>query len=166
MHVLGFGSSTFALPPECYRAWQKTFDWRTQYGIEYLHTGPLFIHQLSHGWLDCRGISDGFMQAKELDYFENSRRAVRVQQSYAQENPQKFRGYGPHCWGVSASDGPGPVTKTIENADRDFWMYKARGVPEGPDDGTLAPGAVAASLPFALEACQRRAPAQTRGCPR
>lgn len=30
-------------------------------------------------------------------------------------------------------------------------MYKARGVPDGPDDGTLAPGAVAASLPFAPE---------------
>src|SRR5258708_16737966 len=151
MHVLGFGSSTFALPPECYRAWQKTYDWRKQYGIEYLHTGPPFIHQLSHGWLDFRGISDGFTRSKGIDYFENSRRAVRVQQSYAQENPQKFRGYGPHCWGVSASDGPGPATKTIESADRDFWMYKARGVPEGPDDGTLAPGAVAASLPFAPE---------------
>ena len=151
MHVLGFGSSTFPLPPECYRAWQKTFEWRKQYGIEYLHMGPLFIHQLSHCWLDFRGITDGFMQAKGLDYFENSRRAVRVQRSYAEENPKKFRGYGPLCWGVSASDGPGPATKKIENADRDFWMYRARGVPEGPDDGTLAPGAVAASLPFAPE---------------
>src|SRR6266481_5433782 len=151
MHVLGFGSSTFALPPECYRAWQKTFDWRKQYGIEYLHAGPLFIHQLSHCWLDFRGIADGFMRSKGLDYFENSRRAVRVRQNYAQENPQKFRGYGPHSWGVSASDGPGPATKTIENTVRDFWMYKARGVPDGPDDGTLAPGAVAASLPFAPE---------------
>jgi NADPH:quinone reductase-like Zn-dependent oxidoreductase len=76
---------------------------------------------------------------------------VRVQRSYAEENPQKFREYGPLCWGVSASDGPGPAKKAIENVDRDFWMYKARGVPDGPDDGTLAPGAVAASLPFAPE---------------
>ena len=30
-------------------------------------------------------------------------------------------------------------------------MYEARGVPDGPDDGTLAPGAVAASIPFAPE---------------
>ncbi|HVT38276.1 MAG TPA: glucoamylase family protein, partial [Gemmatimonadaceae bacterium] len=29
--------------------------------------------------------------------------------------------------------------------------YVARGVPEGPDDGTLAPWAVVASLPFAPE---------------
>ena len=151
MHVLGFGSSTFPLPPECYAAWQKTFDWRKQYDIEYLHAGPLFIHQLSHCWLDLREIVDAFMTARGINYVENSRRAVRVQQRYAQENPQKFRGYGPLCWGVSASDGPGPATKTIENVNRDFWMYKARGVPDGPDDGTLSPGAIAASLPFAPE---------------
>ena len=30
-------------------------------------------------------------------------------------------------------------------------MYEARGIPDGPDDGTLAPGAVAASIPFAPE---------------
>jgi len=151
MHVLGLGSTTFALPPECYRAWQKTFDWRKQYGIEYLHRGPLFIHQLSHCWIDLRGIADGFMQARGIDYFENSRRAVQVQRSYAEENPQQFRGYGSLGWGVSASDGPGPATKNIKNVQRDFWMYEARGVPDSPDDGTLAPGAVAAALPFAPE---------------
>ncbi len=32
-----------------------------------------------------------------------------------------------------------------------FWNYIARGVPFGPDDGTLAPWAVVASLPFAPE---------------
>src|SRR6476659_6877382 len=75
MHVLALGSSTFALPTESYSAWQKTFDWRKQYGIEYLHEGPLFIHQLSHCWLDFRGIVDAFMKTNGLDYFENSRRA-------------------------------------------------------------------------------------------
>ena len=148
MHVLALGSTTFALPPECYPAWRKTFNWRKQYGIEYLHMGPLFIHQLSHCWLDFRGIADEFMKEKDLDYFENSRRAVRVQRSYAEENPKKFRGYGPLSWGVSASDGPGPATKTIDNVERVFWMYEARGAPDGPDDGTLSPGAVVASLPF------------------
>ena len=88
MHVLGLGSSTFALPPECYRSWQNTFAWREQYGIEYLHMGPLFIHQLSHCWLDLHGIVDGFMRAKGLDYFENSRRAVNVQQNYARRIPK------------------------------------------------------------------------------
>src|SRR5258707_6514871 len=96
-------------------------------------------------------MADEFMQQKGLRFFENSRRATNVQRSYAEENPQKFGGYGPLCWGVSASDGPGPATKTINKVDRVFWMYEARGIPDGPDDGTLAPGAVAASLPFAPE---------------
>src|SRR4029077_2640663 len=74
-----------------------------------------------------------------------------VQRSYAEKNPNNFRGYGPLAWGLSASDGPGPATKTVDNVDRVFSMYEARGVPDGPDDGTLSPGAVAASVPFAPE---------------
>ncbi len=74
-----------------------------------------------------------------------------MQESYAQENPHKLRDLEPCSWGLSEADGPGPATKTIDNVDREFWMYKARGVPDEPDDGTLAPGAVAASLPFAPE---------------
>jgi hypothetical protein len=35
--------------------------------------------------------------------------------------------------------------------DREFFNYVGRGVPYGPDDGTIAPWAVAASLPFAPE---------------
>ena len=36
--------------------------------------------------------------------------------------------------------------------ERQFYGYVARGVPFGPDDGTLAPWVIAASLPFAPEA--------------
>ena len=39
----------------------------------------------------------------------------------------------------------------IKGKRRRFFGYKARGVPEGPDDGSIAPWAVAASLPFAPE---------------
>ncbi len=41
------------------------------------------------------------------------------------------------------------MTETIAGVERTFFDYVARGVPDGPDDGTLAPWAVAASLPFA-----------------
>jgi hypothetical protein len=39
----------------------------------------------------------------------------------------------------------------IGSRKRRFFDYLARGVPDGPDDGTLAPWAVVASLPFAPE---------------
>jgi hypothetical protein len=39
----------------------------------------------------------------------------------------------------------------LDGIERVFYDYIARGVPFGPDDGTLAPWAVVASLPFAPE---------------
>ena len=62
-----------------------------------------------------------------------------------------MKAYGENCWGITASDGPGPATYMIKGKRRRFFGYKARGVPEGPDDGSIAPWAVAASLPFAPE---------------
>src|SRR6185312_3835078 len=119
--------------------------------IDYLYCGPLFTHQLSQVWLDLRGIQDAFMRGKGIDYFENSRRATLVQQRYAIDNPLGFKGYGENCWGITASDGPGPLTVTANGVERHFLDYAGRGAPYGIDDGTVAPWAVAASLPFAPE---------------
>jgi len=151
LYALALGSPTHAIPPESYAAWTRTYSWRNVYGIEYLHAGPLFIHQLSHLWIDFRGIRDAFMRGKDCDYFENSRRATHVQQQYAIRNPLKFREYGEHCWGVTASEGPGPAVLEIDGVKRRFYSYLARGVPDGPDDGTIAPWGAVASLPFAPE---------------
>ena len=91
------------------------------------------------------------MRTKGIDYFENSRRATYVQYQYAIDNPLKFAHYRKHCWGLTASDGPGPATLNVDGIERRFFDYLGRGVPHGPDDGTLAPWAIAASLPFAPE---------------
>jgi hypothetical protein len=151
LYILALASPTFPLSPESYRAWTKTYKWKKLYGFQYLYAGPLFIHQLSHIWIDFRGIQDEYMRSKASDYFENSRRATFVQQAYAMRNPKRFKGYGKHIWGVTASDGPGPATRRIGGKTVRFYDYKGRGVPYGPDDGTLAPWAVVASLPFAPE---------------
>jgi hypothetical protein len=37
----------------------------------------------------------------------------------------------------------------VDGIERRFFDYMARGVPFGPDDGTISPSAVVASLPFA-----------------
>ena len=151
LYVLGLASPTFPLSEASYAAWTSTYRWDRCYGREYLYAGPLFTHQLSHVWIDFRGIQDAYMRAKGLDYFENSRRATYIQRSYAIENPRKFAGYGENCWGITASEGPGPETRRLQGIEREFFDYLARGVPYGPDDGTLAPWAVVASLPFAPE---------------
>jgi hypothetical protein len=151
LYVLGLAAPVFPLPEESYEAWTSTYRWTKLYGHEFLYGGPLFMHQLSHLWIDFRGIQDAYMRRKCIDYFENSRRATYVQQAYAIRNPKRFVDYGEFAWGITASNGPGPVTRRINRVTRRFLGYRARGVPYGPDDGTLAPWAVVASLPFAPE---------------
>lgn len=151
LYGLGLGSPTHPLPDDSYAAWTSTYRWARFYGFEYLHAASLFTHQLSHLWIDFRGIQDAYMREKAIDYFENSRRATHVQQRYAMVNPRGFVGYGEFSWGISASDGPGEAVRRIRGRTRRFYGYKGRGVPHGPDDGTLSPWAVVASLPFAPE---------------
>ena len=151
LYMLALGSPTYPLSDSSYAAWGSTYQWQHCYGYDYLYAGSLFTHQLSHIWIEFRGIQDVFMRDKGMDYFENSRRATYVQQQYAIDNPLKFKGYGRCCWGITASDGPGPDTIRVDGIERQFFDYVARGVPYGPDDGTLAPWAVVASLPFAPE---------------
>jgi hypothetical protein len=150
LYLLALGSPTHPVPESAYDAWCSTYMWRTVEGIEYLHAGPLFIHQMSHLWVDFRGIRDAPMRAHDSDYFVNSRHGTHAQQRYAIRNPRGHAMYGEHCWGITASDGPGTARWRRGSTAR-FYDYVARGIPDGPDDGTLAPWAVVASLPFAPE---------------
>jgi hypothetical protein len=149
--VLALGSPTFPIDPRGYTKWTSTFEWKKIYDMEYLYAGPLFIHQMSHLWLDFRGIRDDLNRKIGIDYFENSRRATYVQRQYGIENPQGFSNYHQYGWGLTASDGPGPAVLEVNGIRRVFYDYVARGAPFGPDDGTISPWAVVASLPFAPE---------------
>lgn len=151
LYVLALASPTFPVPEKSYTAWTKTYQWKKLYDIEHLYAGSLFIHQLSHCWIDFRGIQDEYMRGKGIDYYENTRRATYVQQAYAIHNPKNFKGYCDNCWGVTASDGPGYQTAKIDGIERKFFDYLARKIPNGPDDGTIAPWAAVASLPFTPE---------------
>src|SRR5262249_21303174 len=105
----------------------------------------------SHAWIDFRGLRDAFMRTRRSDYFENSRNAIRIQREYARRNPHEFAGYDENCWGLSASDGPSDEHPGVANLPRRLFGYAARGVPHGPDDGSLSAASVVASLPFAPE---------------
>ena len=151
LYTLAIGSPTFPVDPEGYREWTSTFEWKKIYDIEHLYAGPLFIHQMSHLWIDFRGIHDDFNRKVGIDYFENSRRATYVQRQYGIDNPLRFSHYHKYGWGLTASDGPGPAILEVNGVQRVFYDYTARGAPFGPDDGTISPWAVVASLPFAPE---------------
>lgn len=149
LYVLAMGSPTHPLKDDSYEAWTATYQWEHLYGYDFLYAGPLFVHQFSHAWIDFRGIQDRFMREKRCDYFENSRRAIEVQREYAQRNPLGFSGYNENCWGLTACDGPSNQRHELGNKRHRLFGYAARGVPYGPDDGTLSGWAALASLPFA-----------------
>ncbi len=151
LYVLAMGSPTHALSQECYESWTMTYQWENIYGYDFLYAGPLFIHQFSHAWIDFRGIQDRFMREKRCDYFENSRRATAVQREYARRNPHEFTGYNENCWGLTACDGPNNEMSELAGVSRRLFGYAARGVPYGPDDGTIGGWGALASLPFAPE---------------
>ena len=149
--ILGMGSPTHPLPADSWARYMETSSAVELYGHKHLPFGPLFGHQYPQCWLDLRDIADFKSRELGFTYFENSRRAALVQQRYAIENPKKWRGFSALDWGLTACDGPG--WKEVLHQDQLvlFFPYVARGYPAYTDDGTIAPTAVAASLPFAPE---------------
>ncbi len=136
-----------------YKKWLSTYRWKEPFkGLSHVIFPPLFGHQYPHMYIDFRNLRDEFMRKKNIDYFENSRRAVLTQWKYAILNPQDWKGYDSLTWGLTACDGPGPA---FNDNGKKFNWYIARGT-SGPeivmnDDGTIAPTAAAASIVFAPE---------------
>jgi len=152
LYVLGLGSPTFPLTQSGYVAWGLTYQWENLLGRDVLYSGPLFTHLFSHAWIDFRGIRDAFMREKGSDYFENTKSAIAIHREYGERNPYGFKAYSRDFWGVTAGDGPTGDDIRENGRDRRFFGYMSRGVPYGPDDGTIAPWAMLATLPFATEA--------------
>jgi hypothetical protein len=155
LYVLALASPTHPVDPDTWQVWARsnTDLWGVYQGQEYLSFGPLFGHQYSHVWIDFRGIQDDYMRERGIDYFENSRRAAYAHRSYAIENPMKWKGYSKDVWGLTASDGPQNTLQEYRGEQRQFRHYSARGagLRSNFDDGTIAPTAAIASLPFAPE---------------
>jgi hypothetical protein len=153
VYLLALGSPTHPVEPAAWAAWTAGFHWESFQGLEQIAFAPLFGHQYTHVWIDLRGVRDAFCRDRDIDYFENSRRAVLSQRAYALANPGSWRGYGDRLWGLTACDGPVHGTFTIDGRERTFETYWARGAAATVvhDDGTVCPSAAAGSLPFAPE---------------
>ncbi|MBV8604548.1 MAG: hypothetical protein JO224_07685 [Pelomonas sp.] len=151
VYLVALASPTRAPGAAAYAAWAAGLPaaWGEAWGQTYARFGPLFGHQFTQCWLDLRGLPDAFMRGQGVDYFENSRRATLAQRAYAIANPQRWRGYGADCWGITASDGPADVRREVDGRLREFHSYAGRGVGGGTwDDGTLAPYGAGASIAF------------------
>ncbi|MBK7938067.1 MAG: prolyl oligopeptidase family serine peptidase [Lewinellaceae bacterium] len=153
--IMALGSPTHPVPASMWDAWCHPY-FRADYkGEDMVNFGPLFGHQYSHCWIDFKGIQDPYMKKMGIDYFENSRRATLANRQHCIDNPMKFKGYGGNIWGLTAGDGPGDTEKEYDGKKQRFYGYGARGaaVDYMLDDGTIAPTAAVASIPFAPEVC-------------
>ena len=154
--LLALGSPTHSVDAAAWSAWTESYRgaWGRFMGYQHLSFAPLFGHQYSHLWIDFRGIQDPTMRSLGIDYFENSRRAAYAQRAYAIVNPKGWFEYGANVWGFTACDGPGKLRELDRGGrTRHFLDYSARGAGNHGtlDDGTIAPTAALASLPFAPE---------------
>jgi hypothetical protein len=96
--------------------------------------GPLFFAQFSFLGLDPRGLSDRY-----ADYWEQNVAHTLINYEHCVRNPHGFKGYGPDCWGLSASD--------------DHLGY--HGHAPDRDLGVITPTAALGSFPYAPEHCMR-----------
>lgn len=94
--------------------------------------GPLFFAHYSFMGFDPRNIQDQY-----ANYFEQNRNQSLINRAYCIANPKRFPGYGPNCWGLTASDNP--------------FGYKAHEPSTNGDNGTIAPTGALSSMPYTPE---------------
>ena len=109
-YILAASSPTHPVSPEAYhKGWARSggiVSANEAYGLPLVlkHNGsekmggPLFWAHYSWIGLDPRGLKD-----KYADYWQLNRDHALIDYRYCVENPKKFKGYGPDCWGLTAS---------------------------------------------------------------
>ncbi len=124
-------------------------------------TGALFTFLLSHLWIDYAHMPAddparlGYEFRASIDWWENSRRAYRMQRDRAMENPYDLHGLNKHAWGFTASDTPrgylvfglmpDPLPPVGGEPERDFTTLIAV---QAWGDGTISPHAPVSSILF------------------
>lgn len=141
-YVLAASAPDHAIEPAVYHeGWAAGPDFRNgrrYHGIELplgpAYGGPLFFAHYSFLGIDPRGLVDRY-----ADYWAQNLAHVRIHEAHGRLNPNGFDGYGPDCWGLTASD----------NED----SYGAHD--PANDRGVVTPTAALASLPYWPEAAMR-----------
>lgn len=94
--------------------------------------GPLFWAHYSFLGLDPRNLRD-----KYADYWKENINQSLINWKWCAENPLKYKGYGPECWGLTAS--------------YSVKFYAAHAPGEKNDLGVITPTAAISSIPYTPE---------------
>ena len=134
-YILAASSERYPVSADVYhKGWAQSNFFRngkTFYGytlpLGFDFGGPLFFSHYSFLGLDPRGLKDIY-----ADYWKQNQNHTLINYSYCVENPKKFKGYGPDCWGLTAGD--------------TYNGYNAYS-PEN-DGGTITPTAALSAFPY------------------
>ncbi len=129
IYPLAIGSPTHLISASSWAEWKRPVD--PQGEFIYLTGDPLFVYQYPLAYLNLRNHEDAY-----ANYFNNTVRACERHEKFAADHAATFKTYQNGVWGISASDGP--------------RGYQAYGT--GNQDGTIAPYASIACLPFTPDA--------------
>lgn len=135
MYVLAASADNYPVSDAVYhRGWAQSnffLNGKTFYGIKlplgFDYGGPLFFSQYSFLGLDPRGLKDRY-----ADYWEQNLNHTLINREHCVRNPKGFKGYGPDCWGLTASD--------------TYDGYNAHSPTN--DFGTIAPTAAISAFPY------------------
>jgi len=137
-YVLAASSPTFPINASVYHnCWAKSDHFvnnRDFYGIKiplgFNFGGPLFFAHYSFLGLDPRGLKD-----KYADYWAQNVNHTLINREHCIRNPHNFTGYGPDCWGLTASDNQNGYSAHSPNNDL----------------GVITPTAALSSFPYTPE---------------
>jgi len=137
-YVLAASSPRYPISPRVYHnCWAQSNHFtngKEYYGIKaplgFEYVGPLFFGHYSFLGLDPHGLKDQY-----ADYWQQNVNHTLINYQHCVANPKQFKGYGPDCWGLTASD--------------TYDGYNAH----SPDNdlGTISPTAALSSFPYTPE---------------
>ncbi len=140
MYILAASSPNerYQVPSAVYHRGWATSDFfkngKEFYGIKlplgFDYGGPLFFSQYSFLGLDPRGLKDRY-----ADYWEQNRNHTLINRQHCIVNPNKYKGYGENCWGLTSSD--------------TYNGYAGHSPTE--DLGTISPTAALSAFPYTPE---------------
>lgn len=140
-YILAASSPTHPIPASAYHnGWARKGQIKTDatvYGVPLIlkHNGaesggPLFWSHYSYIGLNPRGLSDQY-----ANYWDVNRNHTLINYMYCVENPNHFKGYGPDCWGLTAS----------------YSMEGYHAHMPANDHGVITPTAALSSYPYTPE---------------
>jgi hypothetical protein len=137
-YVLAASSPRYSINADVYhRGWANSSYFRNDreyYGIKlplgFDYGGPLFFAHYSFMGIDPKGLKDRY-----ADYWVQNVNHTLINREHCIRNPNKFKGYGENCWGLTASD--------------NHRGYGAHSPTE--DLGVISPTAALSSFPYTPE---------------